>query len=405
MWRGLVRSRRMPLPSPLRGVCNASQRFPGTNSAAWIQSLASQPVDAAVILDRCLVCGSISSSMKVCGGCHCIAICSPECQAKIDRVHTIKECNDHARYLKTDVRVRFDGMEPQWLSTAMDHRCDQSSLCEVLEAIGTHDSAAYQLLCGCTSPPSPHRHLVDPVPLSPDFVRGAAAPLSSWSEYHDVRGLPREDPISILLSFPLTVYHMLMVSNLLRKSGTSFVSESHPLRVHLLGPEKELHLLPLFRELAVLLPHIPLEISMVGPVACDLPREPVRFSAGSGSVTVTCHAGWYHTVDHSALGGTPDVVIALNAGLAASGYNWGDTLSLISRGPTPVPFFFTDYSEYSAEKAAARAQEHGLQLTVPVSLNPFRAPLRQPRVMGGSVGFPWLSNGWMAGFNTTPSTG
>ena len=96
---------------------------------------------------------------------------APNVRQKIDRVHTIKECNDHARYLKTDVRVHFDGMEPQWLSTAMDHRCDQSSLCEVLEAIGTHDSAAYQLLCGCTSPPSPHRHLVDPVPLSPDFVR------------------------------------------------------------------------------------------------------------------------------------------------------------------------------------------------------------------------------------------
>ena len=200
-----------------------------------------------------------------------------------------------------------------------------------------------------------------------------------------------------MLSFPLTVYHMLMVSNLLRKSGTSFVSESHPLRVHLLGPEKELHLLPLFRELAVLLPHIPLEISMVGPVACDLPREPVRFSAGSGSVTVTCHAGWYHTVDHSALGGTPDVVIALNAGLAASGYNWGDTLSLISRGPTPVPFFFTDYSEYSAEKAAARAQEHGLQLTVPRFSQPvpctFAPTKGHGRLRRFPLAFEWVDGG------------
>jgi hypothetical protein len=35
-----------------------------------------------------------------------------------------------------------------------------------------------------------------------------------------------------------------------------------------------------------------------------------------------------------------------------------------------------------------------------VELNPFRAPLRQGLVAGGSVGFPWLSNGFIAGFNT-----
>ena len=28
-----------------------------------------------------------------------------------------------------------------------------------------------------------------------------------------------------------------------------------------------------------------------------------------------------------------------------------------------------------------------------------RAPLKQPRVMGGAVGFPWLSNGFVAGWH------
>lgn len=40
-----------------------------------------------------------------------------------------------------------------------------------------------------------------------------------------------------------------------------------------------------------------------------------------------------------------------------------------------------------------------MTLTHPVAVNPFRAPLRQPRVNGGSVGFPWLSNGFIAGLN------
>ena len=38
-----------------------------------------------------------------------------------------------------------------------------------------------------------------------------------------------------------------------------------------------------------------------------------------------------------------------------------------------------------------------------VTLNPFRAPLRQPLVAGGAVGFPWLSNGFLAGWNVEAS--
>ena len=47
-----------------------------------------------------------------------------------------------------------------------------------------------------------------------------------------------------------------------------------------------------------------------------------------------------------------------------------------------------------------RAQAHGLELSEPIALNPFRAPLRQPRVHNGAIGFPWVSNGFLAGFNT-----
>jgi len=92
------------------------------------------------------------------------------------------------------------------------------------------------------------------------------------------------------------------------------------------------------------------------------------------------------------------VAVALNAGLAAAGYPWGPTVELLQARDTP--FFVTDYSEYSAEKAASFAQARGMRCSVPLTLNPFRAPLRQPLVAGGSVGFPWLSNGFLVGFNT-----
>ena len=54
----------------------------------------------------------------------------------------------------------------------------------------------------------------------------------------------------------------------------------------------------------------------------------------------------------------------------------------------------------SIRRGAAFAQRHGMRLSVPVRLNPFRMPLRQGLVNGGSVGFPWVSNGFLAGFNT-----
>ena len=41
-----------------------------------------------------------------------------------------------------------------------------------------------------------------------------------------------------------------------------------------------------------------------------------------------------------------------------------------------------------------------MQPSLGVSLNPFRAPMRLPLVRGGAVGFPTLSNGFLAAFHT-----
>ena len=158
-------------------------------------------------------------------------------------------------------------------------------------------------------------------------------------------------------------------------------------------------MLPLFRELALLLPAANIEVEMVGPVAFDLPAKPITFEGRlGGSVTIKAHRGAYHLLTLAGQLHTPDVAIALNAGLAAAGYNWGPTVQLLQRQGTP--FFLTDYSEYSAEKAVAFAEARGMRTSLPVALNPFRAPLCQPLVAGGSVGFPWVSNGFLAGFSS-----
>eukprot|EP00325_Prymnesiales_sp_UTEX-LB-985_P008539 CAMPEP_0174699856 /NCGR_PEP_ID=MMETSP1094-20130205/5005_1 /TAXON_ID=156173 /ORGANISM="Chrysochromulina brevifilum, Strain UTEX LB 985" /LENGTH=156 /DNA_ID=CAMNT_0015897263 /DNA_START=105 /DNA_END=575 /DNA_ORIENTATION=- len=148
------------------------------------------------------------------------------------------------------------------------------------------------------------------------------------------------------------------------------------------------------------MPSAHIELDMIGPVAFDIPSKPIVYEGTAGGrLTIRAKRGAYHTLMlDGALPEHADVAIALNAGLAAAGYGWGPSLDLLQRRGTP--FFFTDYSEYSTEKAVDFATARGMRLTLPIALNPFRAPLRQPLVGGGSVAFPWLANGFIAGLNT-----
>jgi hypothetical protein len=346
---------------------------------------------------RCVGCGQPMAAPMVCSSCLCVGYCGPVCAVR-DTRHTPEECSAHRRYLARDVRVHLP-TNPAWLVAGMDHRAD-TSFCDVLAAMGVHDEAGYRLLCGCDappSPPSPHRALVEPLPPPPPSPPHEAdvTPPSDWAAYYSWRGLALDSPLAVLLSFPLTLHHIL-ARHVLPALPRSRDTAPQPVRVHLLGPEKELALLPLFAELAHLHPATTIDIEMVGPAGLALP-PPTRFDGRlGGSVTVTAHGGLYHEPLLLAHRGAADVVVALNAGLAAPGYDWSPTLGTVQR--SGVPFFFTDYSEYSIEKAAAFAQLHAMAGALPVRLNPFRAPLRQPLVVGGAVAFPWVSNGFLAGF-------
>ena len=219
---------------------------------------------------------------------------------------------------------------PAWLGAAMDHRGDLT-YCELLERLGVHGEPAYGLLCGCQGAPVEHRPLVEPV--GGDGLVGPmpADGLHSWADYYAARGLPPSSPLSTLLSFPLTLYHILQ-----RRAAAGAPTAS---RILYLGPEKELWLLPLFRELAILLPEASLEIDMVGPVAFDLPTKPIVYEGGGGGrVTVRAQRGVYHLLASELP--RADLVVALNAGLAAAGYSWGATLHHLAR--QRVPFYFTE---------------------------------------------------------------
>ena len=179
------------------------------------------------------------------------------------------------------------------------------------------EGSPYRLLTGEQGAPSPHRHMlngiaskISPEPQSP--------PLTSWAEYYAARAISEHTPLAMLLSFPLTLYHILQLHQQSHGNDTDFVR--NPIRVHYLGPEKELFLLPLFRELAFLMPTSHIEVSMIGPIAFDIPEKPITYEGPhGGTITLTAHRGSYHVLaqEGSLPKGKPDVAVALNAGLGA----------------------------------------------------------------------------------------
>ena len=352
----------------------------------------------SVLVLRCLHCQKrVVSNARVCSGCQCVCYCSVVC-AEADEGHH-RECADYARHARRSVRVRLEG-DPPWLAAAMDHRCD-ATYCEVLEQMGCH-GGMYGLVCGCVGPSAAHRYVTDALPSSPPpSAAPSEAPLRGWSSYYAARGLAFESQAALLLSWPLTVAHVLNALGLPDRWRDGGVGDEGPgVTVHYLGPEKEVMMLPLFSELAWLFPALRLHIEMVGPLGIALP-PPIAFDgAQGGRVTVAVRRGLYHEVAHELT--QPDVVVALNAGLAVAGYNerWPETLLHLQR--LGAPFVFTDYSAQSIDKGLRFGEQHGgvdAATLSPTSLNPFRAPMRLPRVDGGAVGFPTLSNGFIGGWN------
>ena len=73
----------------------------------------------------------------------------------------------------------------------MDHRADGTTR-ELLEQMGVVDDPAYRLLDMLDAAPTPHRHLVEPLPDAP--WRGG--PPDSWESYYEGRGLSRDSPVA-----------------------------------------------------------------------------------------------------------------------------------------------------------------------------------------------------------------
>ncbi|VDN09925.1 unnamed protein product [Dibothriocephalus latus] len=244
-------------------------------------------------------------------------------------------------------------------------------------------------------------------PSVPGRPRLLSVNLSDWASFYAWRGLPLTSPLALLLHWPLTVYFIL--NNFLRHVGEDAylsVVYQESLTIHLVGVEKEVDLLPVFKELEHLIsPDIKcVQLVFIGPSISPAASSTSWYL--SPRISARLWRGLYHNFIAEGLRcgrtETPDLVIGFNAGLATYS-TWPETVDLLNKLGKPV--FFTDSCQYSClcslrvleELTRKSAGEVGPKSTdfdflCSLVLNPFRSPLRIPSM---STKWPWLSNAFI----------
>ncbi|KAG2368235.1 hypothetical protein BDR07DRAFT_1478305 [Suillus spraguei] len=217
-----------------------------------------------------------------------------------------------------------------------------------------------------------------------------------WDSWYKWRNLPKESPAALLMHYPLTVYQLLA------------------LHVHYIGAEVELNMLPLFSELALLLPYTDIKMTLFGVAVHSLVKtakknsivmkakqnQPVYTytsptSCGASTLSIFLygdHEDWHQ--QHPFIRyiyNKPDAVVGLNAGL--TNYPAWQSVILYCHMYNES-FAVTEYAEQSAEQQRdsfpliidhilpqARLSYHGSEINnltrpreYPIAFNPFQCP-------------------------------
>jgi hypothetical protein len=211
--------------------------------------------------------------------------------------------------------------------------------------------------------------------------------LHSWRDYYKLRGLVESSPVALLLTFPLTLYYGITEYGQVPCTVARMLKR--PLRIHVVGVEKELKLLDLFREIAYLMP-TDFSLELVFVVRDDMLPESLKKKdlqqtdkSKGGVVIKLCDnlcvyivSGTYgDSIDPNFDCGTgaPDIVVAFNAGLYAYA-SWRSVLRFLDvhRGVVGI---FSDYNEYSGLGCASLG---GAKSRESLCVNPFRQPRAMP---------------------------
>eukprot|EP00250_Pteridium_aquilinum_P020098 c24700_g1_i1 orf=168-2093(-) len=356
-----------------------------------------------VVLRQCAMCNEeVSAEMAPrCSRCKAVIYCGHACQKQHWKEQHKGSCEVYKAMMEREEELELK---------VFSFNCLMEQPCKWLESMGLHGKGMWQRMCSCFKehefgllPASATGTGIEDAwglqsglypsdtPLLDHLGAGentSMVLLSGWAEYYSLRGLAMSSPVAVLLSFPLSLYHIVTALNVATKTN---LAKGKEVVVHYLGPEGELDWIPAFSELSYLLGGSgSLHIVMIGPEV-PLPLSGVTTSAGR-KLKLTFMKGLYQD-ELSALP-SPHVVVALNSGLETYG-SWLGALEVIKS--QSVATFFTDYSEPCCANAKQVLRAAGLHISYPVMPNPFRSPVRS-QVPSNNI--PWFSNGFVLGVNT-----
>ncbi|KAL7451826.1 hypothetical protein ACHAWC_003608 [Mediolabrus comicus] len=220
--------------------------------------------------------------------------------------------------------------------------------------------------------------------------------LNSWEDWYRLRQISSSSPIALLATFPLTLYYCLQHYGNIPITVAKMMER--PLRIHVVGIEKELNFVDMFREIGYLIPKESVNVDMYWIVRDDMfPKN----SKGEKKLTLqlTSHvklsivAGTYgDSLDPDFdFAGPPDMIVGLNAGLYAYS-SWRDVIAYLYTHPN-VTGVFTDYNEHSGLNCASLG---GSKARKSLKMNPFRQPRAMPVYC---MNLPQFSNGFIYVFN------
>ncbi|VDL59433.1 unnamed protein product [Hymenolepis diminuta] len=226
--------------------------------------------------------------------------------------------------------------------------------------------------------------------------------LQSWSDFYNFVKIPYPLPLAFISHWPLTMYHILKIFSDRDQQAVQGIREKKSLLIHLLGVEKELDLLPVFKELDNLISPVieRISIKMIGPNIS--PRASYKTWLLTSRISVFVWRGVYHDFMRTHRE-NPDIAIGFNVGFIAYP-TWKQTLELIKY--LNLPAFFTDSCPYSCMWNLKTLQSLGLcsefdinnaerSLSL-VRMNPFRSPLR---IQDEGTCWPKFSNAFIFSIN------
>ena len=244
--------------------------------------------------------------------------------------------------------------------------------------------------------------------------------VSSWTEYYQLRQIPRTSPIALLMTYPLTLYYSIVTYGAV-PCTIAYQIEHRALRIHIVGVEKELNFLDIYKELAFLLPpNFTIELvfcirpdmlpaSLVAKQhdtndSSSFPRTDRSADKRSSKIlysvqlmktihiSIVCGIYGDETSLHPNLdcgGGPPDMIMAYNAGIYAY-ESWRYMIDYLYHPNTNTIGICSDYNECSAVQCAAILG--GIDCQNGVVLNPFRQPRAMPVY---SMNLPQYSNSFL----------